>query len=380
MAKVDKSVRGWGSPSRYFQGPNLMRELPKFTGIYGNNAYAIIDQFFYESMTKQLKEDFEKAGASMNTAVFNSEVTAERVQLAADEAAKYKPDVVVAIGGGKTIDTTKAVADILKIPLIVAPTSASTDAPTIALSVMYSEEGEHLCARLYNKNPDVVLMDSQIIADAPARFLVAGMADALSTVFEARANGRSDSNNYISGGYRRTRTGVAVAEACYDELLRNGVGALKAAEKHVVSEALEIIIEVNSLMSGLGVENNGCSGSHSICEGISILPEDKKTFHGEKVGFGVICQLVAENASEELLDEVLGFCIAVGIPVTLEDLFIENTPENIRAIAKHSMKSYWDTEPFFIDEDAVCGAITAADALGQMYKEMLDGKPAYCRR
>ena len=76
-------------------------------------------------------------------------------------------------------------------------------------------------------------MDSQIIADAPARFLVAGMADALSTVFEARANARSDSNNYISGGYRRTRTGVAVAEACYDELLRNGVGALKARNNFV---------------------------------------------------------------------------------------------------------------------------------------------------
>ena len=70
----------------------------------------------------------------------------------------------------------------------------------------------------------------------------------------------------------------------------------------------------------------------------------------------------------------------MGIPVTLEDLYIENTPENIRAIAKHSMKSYWDTEPFFIDEDAVYGAITAADALGHMYKELLGGKSAYCRR
>jgi len=380
MAKTNKNIRGWGSPSRYFQGPGLMRKLSEYTGIFGKNAYAIIDQFFFESMTKQLKEDFEKAGCTINTAVFNSEVTDARVAKAAEEAAKFNPEVIVAIGGGKTIDTTKAVADILGIPLIVAPTSASTDAPTIALSVMYSEEGEHLCARNYIKNPDIVLMDSQIIADAPPRFLVAGMADALSTVFEARAKGLSDSNNYISGGYRRTRTGVAVAEACYDELIKNGYAALKANEKHVVSEALEIVIEANSLMSGLGVENNGCSGSHSICEGISILPADRKTFHGEKVGFGVICQLVAENAPEELMDEVLGFCVSVGIPVTLDDLYIENTPENIRAIAKHSMKSYWDTEPFFVDEDAVYAAITAADILGQEYKDQVGAGPAYCKR
>jgi hypothetical protein len=38
-------------------------------------------------------------------------------------------------------------------------------------------------------------------------------------------------------------------------------------------------------MSGLGVEGNGCAGSHSICGGISALPEDRKTFHGERGGF-----------------------------------------------------------------------------------------------
>lgn len=380
MSRVEKSIKGWGSPSRYFQGPNLMRVLPEYTSIYGNTAYAIIDQFFYDAMTIQLKEDYKNTGATIHTSIFNSEVTSERVASAAELAAKVKPAVIVAIGGGKTIDTAKAVADTLNLPLIVAPTSASTDAPTIALSVMYSEEGEHLCARNYMKNPDIVLMDSQIIADAPARFLVAGMADGLSTVFEARANAASDSNNYISGGYRRTRTGIAVAEACYEELIQNGYSALKAAEKHVVNEALEIVIEANSLMSGLGVENNGCSGSHSICEGISILPEDKKTFHGEKVGFGIICQLVAENAPAELIEEVLEFSVSVGIPVTLDDLFIENTPENIHAIAKHSMKSYWDTEPFFIDKDAVYAAITTADAIACEYKIAVDALPAYCKR
>ena len=380
MAKVTKAVRGWGSPSRYFQGAGLLQELHTYTANYGQKTLAIIDQFFYEKMTVELKAAFAKTGAEIETQVFNSEVTAERVQKAADQARAFDPDVVVAIGGGKTIDTAKAVADLLKRPIIVAPTSASTDAPTIALSVMYSEEGEHLCARLYNKNPDIVLVDSQIIADAPVRFLVAGMGDALSTVFEARANVQSDSTNYVSGGYRRTKTGTAIAELCYEMLLKNGEKAMLAARRHVVTEALEDIIEVNTLMSGLGVENNGCSGSHSICEGISVLPEDKKTFHGEKVGFGVICQLIAENAPLELLDEVVTFCIKVGLPVTLDDLHIKGTPENIQAIAEHSMKSYWDTEPFYVDANIVAAAIAAADELGAEYKERLGADPAYSRQ
>jgi glycerol dehydrogenase len=379
MGKVEKTVRAWGSPSRYFQGPNLIRELSKYTGMYGENAFAIIDQFFFESMSKLLKEDFAKTNSNIETQIFNSEVTDERVEKAAEEAKRINPNVIVAIGGGKTIDTAKAVADICKIPIIVVPTSASTDAPTIALSVMYSEEGEHLCARMYPKNPDIVLVDSQIIADAPVRFLISGMGDALSTVFEARANQRSDSPNYVAGGYRRTKAGVATAEACYDVLMENGRKALESAKKHVVSEALEDIIETNTLLSGLGVENNACAGSHSICEGISVLPEDRKTFHGEKVGFGVLCQLVIENSPEEVLNEIYTFCIDVGLPVTLEDLYIENTPENMMAIAKHSMKSYWDSEPMFINADTVYAAITTADQLGHKYKDMLGAGEPYCK-
>ena len=38
------------------------------------------------------------------------------------------------------------------------------------------------------KNPDMVIMDTSVIAKAPVRLLVSGMGDALSTYFEARAN------------------------------------------------------------------------------------------------------------------------------------------------------------------------------------------------
>lgn len=61
------------------------------------------------------------------------------------------------------------------------PTIASTDAPTSALSVIYTEAGEFEEYLIYPKNPDMVVMDTAIIAKAPVRLLVAGMGDALST-------------------------------------------------------------------------------------------------------------------------------------------------------------------------------------------------------
>ena len=380
MAEIKSSIRGYGSPSRYYQGPGLLHDLWKYTGKFGKNAHAIITRCLFEKLTKELKKDFCKTDCSIETQIFDSEVSEERISIATEKAKKCKPDVIVAIGGGKTIDTAKAVASICAKPLIVAPSNASTDAPTTAVSVIYSEDGLHLYAKFHKKNPDIVLMDSQLIADAPVRFLVAGMGDALSTYFEARANELSDSSTYIDGvGFRRTRTGITIAESCYKELIKNGFKALKSAERHVVTEALEDVIEANTLMSGQGVENVGCSGAHSICEGISALPEDKKTYHGEKVGFGVLCQLVAENASTELLDEVYGFCCKVRLPVTLEDLYIESTSENIHKIAKLSMESYWGTEPFFIDVDGVTAAISLADELGKKYKELYESVP-YCKQ
>lgn len=375
-------TRGWGSPSRYFQGPNELSNLQKYSLKFGTRVYAIIDQFFFETLTKRLTEDFAGSESTIQTEMFNSEVTEKHINEFAAKARDYNPQIVVGIGGGKTMDTAKAVADIFKAAMIIVPTSASTDAPTIALSVIYNEKGEHAGERHYDKNPDIVLVDSEIIAKAPVRFLVSGMGDALSTVFEARANDLSDAPNYVcakDGGFRRTKTGLAIAEACYSTLIENGRKALWAAKNHIVTDALEDIIEANTLMSGLGVENTSCAGAHSVGDGITSLPVGNKTYHGEKVAFGVLCQLIAENAPMKLIDEVMQFSISVGLPITLEDLYVDLTQENLLSIAKCSMKSNWVAEPFKVTGEMVMNIITGADAMGREYREKYNVKPAYSR-
>lgn len=365
----------WGSPGRYIQGPNELNNLPKHTSKYGDSVFAIIDQFFFESLTDKISKLYEVAGGSFHSTIYNTEVTVEQVAATSEEAKKYAPSVIVGIGGGKTLDTAKAVADDLHVPVIVVPTSASTDAPTSSLSVMYLANGEHSHARKYIKNPDLVLVDSKIIVDAPVRFLVSGMGDALATVFEAKANNASDSANYIageSGEFRRTKTAMVVAQACYDMLIENGLKAKIAAENHLLTEAVETIIEVNTLMSGLGFENTGCAAAHSVCEGITAVPDAGRTLHGEQVAFGTICQLIAENAPQDLIEEVITFCLSVGLPVTLEDVKVNPTKENARIIAEYSVKnSYWAAQPFPVTVESVADIVLAGDAMGRYYKEAL---------
>jgi glycerol dehydrogenase len=372
MPYVPSPIRAWGSPSRYIQGPNLLNDIVKYTTPYGKRVAAVIDQFFFSSLTERLAALYEGSEGAFTSIIFNTEVTDSEIARATASLQSFRPDVILGIGGGKTLDTAKAVADDYKVPVIIAPTSASTDAPTSALSVIYKDNGEHSHQRPYLANPNLVIVDTAIIVKAPIRFLISGMGDALATIFEALANDNSDSANYICenlGKFRRPKTAMFIAQACYDTLIEYGVQAKLAAEKGLLTEAVENIIECNTLMSGLGFENTGCAGAHSVGDGITGLPAGAKSLHGERVAFGTICQLVAEGESTELIEEVVNFCLDVGLPVTLSDLSVDNTDENLKVIAEVSMNSFWKAEPFTTSVGHVMDIVRAGDAIGAYYKK-----------
>ena len=76
-----------------------------------------------------------------------------------------------------------------------------------------------------------------------------------------------------------------------------------------------------------------------------------------KVAFGTLVQLVLEDAAIEELEEVLDFCMSVGLPTTLADLGIEQVePEKIMEVARLACA---DTDtlhnmPFEVNADKMC--------------------------
>ena len=365
---LSSTTRAFGSPLRYVQGQGEFGRLPLYTAPYGS-ACVIIDGFLYQDLNARLEKAYAESDAKFVSISFNGECCEEEVERIGKIARENGAAVIVGAGGGKTMDTAKICADEMGLPVIIAPSSASTDAPVSEIAVVYKPDGEYIGSRKMKKNADLVLVDTEIIVKAPRRLFVAGMGDALATWLEAQACECSDSPNYIGSGMRRCKAGMAIAKASWDILFEDGEKALMALDSGVVTEAFENVVEANTLLSGLGFLNTGLATAHGIHSGLTVLPETHKYLHGEKVAFGIVCQMVLENTPAETVDKVMRFMVAIGLPVTLADLGVETKHEKVLAIAEKTASGpLVHQEPFAVTAERVYSAIIAADALGRKYK------------
>lgn len=357
------------SPGKYIQGKGELSKLGEYISVYSNKAVLIIDGFKFDNYEEQIRQSCKIENLNIKYERFTGECSRVEIDRIINASNDMKDIVIVGIGGGKTLDTAKAVAYYTQSPVIIVPTMASTDAPCSALSVIYTQKGEFSEYLFLKSNPDMVIMDTDIIKNAPSRLLVSGMGDALATYFEARATANSNSNS-IAGG-KATKTAIALAKLCYETLLEDGYKAKQAVENHVCTKAVENIIEANTLLSGVGFESGGLAAAHAIHNGLTAIEQTHKYFHGEKVAFGTLVQLVLENESMEEINKVLEFCESVGLPITLSDIGIsEIKEEEIMNVAKLScdVNETIHNMPFEVDCEQVYAAILAADSLGKNFK------------
>jgi len=258
------------------------------------------------------------------------------------------------------------VASGLKLPVVNCPTIASSDAPCSALSVIYSEGGAVEEYRVYARNPDLVLVDTEVVARAPARFLVAGMGDALATLLEARTCFDARVKNMRGGG--STLSALALAQLCYRTLIADGGAAKRAVEMDAVTPAMERVVEANTLLSGLGFESSGLAAAHSVHNGLTAVPETHAYLHGEKVAFGALTQLVLEGRPRPEVEELLTFSCEVGLPVALSQVGLEGcSRELVDKIAQRTVspEETIHNEPFKVDASMAADAIRTADAMGR---------------
>ena len=321
------------APARYAQGAGELANLGRSAKKLGNKFLVICTDNSRGRFGAQVEASLAEQEKEVVFTTFHGEATKDEVFAKMDECRAQGCDVVVGMGGGKALDTAKAVAENLGLPCVIIPTVASNDAPCSGVAVLYNDAGVVIKAVLMRRNPDLVLVDTGIIANAPRRLFAAGLGDALSTWFEAR-------------------------------------DALAAVERHEVTPALEDVVEATIYLSGLGFENGGLAAAHAVNDGFAQEPQAHGMYHGEKVAFGTLVQLVLEKAPQEELEQVLAFLRDTGLPLTLAQLGVkEIVPETLKKVAEAAVVPTQSTKNLRADITAqeVYGAILEADRIGRDY-------------
>ncbi|GAA4015413.1 glycerol dehydrogenase [Actimicrobium antarcticum] len=368
------TVKTIGFPGRYLQGPGAIQELGSLLKELDSRFPVVVaDDVVRHAAGKVMDEALATAGIIARQLRFSGECTAGEIGKLVEAAGSSHVDMVIGFGGGKTIDTAKGVAKALGCRLIIVPSIASNDSPTSRLIVLYDDQHGVAGVEKMARNPDVVLVDTAIIARAPVRFFIAGLGDALSKKFEAAQCHLAGGKNFF--GTESLATARLLADHCYETILEFGLDAVAQVRAHSApNDAVERCIEASVLLSGLGFESGGLSLSHALTRGFTAHPELSKFLHGELVGFGTIVQLIAENRPVAEIQKHTKFCQALGLPVSFAEMNVQNISDAALidiAEKTHAAPYIGNLHPA-ADVDRIVDCLQRADLLGNSLVQRQD--------
>lgn len=350
-------------PGKCIQGNGVIKDLQHYIDLFGGRAFLVVTPSMEKLIRSLGLADKHKM------VIFRGPCCWQEIDKLIAEAKGGDHTVVVAVGGGKVVDSAKVVADKLNLRCIMVPSVAASSAAFSGCSVMYTPENIEEGVYYEKHSPDVLMLDNEVIIGAKTRYFVAGMGDALAVLFEGRGCNKTGSQNSLHAN--QTFCSLAMCEYCYDALIRYGLLAKHAYDKKVVTPAVERMIEVNLLSAGIAFEGSGLAAAHAIHNGLTIIPTVRENMlHGEIVAFGVLAELHLTNAEPEEMAEVYNFCEELGLPTTFADLGIADVSrETLMEVAEFTNDDPYlhHDGPNILAKD-IMAALVAADAMGQARK------------
>ena len=360
-------LRGQFPVSKYIQGPGAIAQCGKYLPVKSCSMLLVADSFVLSLIYDDLVASSRSVDVSIIPFEFGGECCETEIERARESAVLNEVRAIIGAGGGKGIDTGRMVGHLLGLPVITVPTIAATNAACSSLVGVYTEDHVYKYPVKTGRVPDLVVVDTAIIARAPVRSLVAGMGDTLTGKHEGRAMrlaGKKTVHDTVP-----SETANRLSILAHDIVMGKGLLARISAEHKQPTPALEDVVEAILFLGEAGAEAGGGTAlAHGLHSGLSVVPETRHFYHGEKVAFCLIVQLVMENRKLEEIRNLQSFYLKVGLPVTLGQIGItENMEEKLSAVVAKACEpnGYVHNMPFVIDEDALFGAILVADTLGR---------------
>lgn len=306
----------------YSIGTDVYKEIPKICEHYGKKAVVVGGKIAMAKAKEALLEGLKDSNVEIVDFVwFGGDSSYENVEMLKKNPIVANADMIFAVGGGRSVDTSKTMCDQTGQPIFVFPTIASNCAAITATTVIY--DADHVFKELYfpKKPATHCFINTKIIAEAPSNFIWAGIGDALSKEYECTFSSRDDKLDHTN------LLGVDISRNCVEPLLKYGEKAYEDAKLHIVSDELEQvilnIIITTGLVSVLVINDYNSCLAHSVYYGCTTLENiEKNHLHGEVVSYGVLVMLTCDKQFKER-DRVYSFNKSIGLPTCLADIEVK---------------------------------------------------------
>ena len=353
------------SPIQYFHQAEIKDEFGKYIGLLGKKVLISGGTRALTSIENPLITSLEKSEIDWETIPFRGECCGENVSAMIDRIEEVKAEVMVGIGGGKSLDTAKTAAGAAQVPIVCIPTIAATCAAVTPVSILYTREGTFKQVLSLPSSPNLVMVDTSVIAKAPKEYLVSGIFDALAKWYEGRV---------IFSTIKEPDT-FTVAALKLAQLLNQQMEdqAIKAIESIMVKKAadevrdiIDLNLYVTGMIQGLGFFTLRGGAAHPVHNGLTILKESHTILHGFKVGYGILVQQFLENRPMNEIKRIVSFFQALGLHPSLKGLGIPSNPKAIQKIAeKACIDEDMGKMPFPVTEEMVVSAINRLEELAE---------------
>ncbi|MDQ2150655.1 glycerol dehydrogenase [Alcaligenaceae bacterium C4P045] len=333
-------IRAFGAAHRYYQGTGAVALIGECVASLGRHPVLVCDMIVRDLVHAGVVASCAAQSQSLRWLEVRGDVTRAAVAAlcVAARAEGATPDVVIAAGGGKGVDTGKAVARELGARLVVLPTSASNDGPCSKAFVFYDDHHNLLSVEQLARNPDAVVVDTRFLVRAPRALLVSGIGDALCKLYEGDQTRLAGGRNLFGGV--STIAAEQLSVACDRVIRTDAEAALSALGTAEPNAAFERLTEALVLLSGLAFENSGLSIAHSMTRGLPRVPALGAALHGLQVAYGLYVQWQLEGRPEAFMAEQARFYRAIGLPRTLAELGASQVDDAmIASIAEGTMQS-----------------------------------------
>lgn len=320
----------------YTIGPDSYKEIVKICIPYGKKAVVIGG----ERAIKAAKNKIESAVEGSQLQVtgyfsFGGEASIENIEMLKSIPEVQEANMIFAVGGGKAIDTGKVLAQTTGREFFTFPTIASTCASCTSLGILYHPNGSLREYSFSNIPPAHIFIDSEIIANAPDKYLWAGIGDSMAKYFESSVSSRGDVLAHSQA------MGVYIGNMCNGPFIKYGMKALEDCKNNTVTAELEEIILGVIISTGFVsnlVNIDITTGlAHAVYNGFTVIPsiEEYGHLHGEIVSYGILVLLIVDKQMEEF-ERIYKFNKNLELPTKLSDLHC--SMEDVDTVIEKALK------------------------------------------